>query len=437
MASACVKNIGMSPDTFSSTSCPPYAWLSRRVSFSPSDGYALKRPLFPPEKEEDTGVSKPQPVDKAEALGEEADPESCSGDFEFCLEDPVAMLPADELFSDGKIVPLQVSMPEPASRATISPEIRSPDLTARRRRSDVSDMDIYLTSPKAPRCSSRWREILGLKKLYQNANAKATESNPSRRTSLSLSSSSTSNPKSFKHFLHRGSKASNSSDSSLNMPLLKDLDSNSVVISSRRSLSYPSSGGGHEHEHNPRLSLDSKRPHSRYCLPKNPNDSNVPRMRLVKPRADNPRSAADNPTANRAERSPVRRQPIDSGGFTPGGISVDSPRMNSSGKVIFQGLGRSSSSPSSFNGCSRLKHRGVERSYSAGVRVTPVLNVPMSSLIGSSKSGSVFGFGPLFTSSPQKKDAIGNGNGGNSSRNHIHHHHQQSCTGRNSRTDKT
>ncbi|KAK4753397.1 hypothetical protein SAY87_022195 [Trapa incisa] len=440
MASACVNNIGMSPDGFLATSCPPYTWLSPRVSFSPSDGdcsksgSALKRPLFPPQKEEDKGVSKPPPVEKAEARGEDADPESSGGDFEFCLEDPVAMLPADELFSDGMIVPLQVSMLESAARATNSPGMSSQDLMARRRRSDVSSMDIYITSPKAPRCSSRWKEILGLKKLCQNANAKATESTPSRRTSIP-SSSSTCNPKSFKHFLHRGSKASNTSDSSLNMPLLKDLDSDSVIVSSRRSLSYPSSGGGHEHEDIPRLSLDSNRPYSKCCLPKNPNVSNVPRMRLVKPRADIPRLAADNPTQNKAERSSVRRQPVDSGVFTPRGISADSPRMNSSGKVIFQGLERSSSSPSSFNGGPRFKHRGMERCYSAGVRVTPVLNVPMSSLIGSSKSGSVFGFGPLFTSSPQKKDATWNGNGGNSSRSHFHH--QQSSIGRNNRMDRT
>ncbi|MBA0675820.1 hypothetical protein Goari_017345, partial [Gossypium aridum] len=29
---------------------------------------------------------------------------------------------------------------------------------------EVSGSDHYLFSPKAPRCSSRWRELLGLKK---------------------------------------------------------------------------------------------------------------------------------------------------------------------------------------------------------------------------------------------------------------------------------
>ncbi|ONK74412.1 uncharacterized protein A4U43_C03F5950, partial [Asparagus officinalis] len=59
-------------------------------------------------------------------------------------------------------------------------------------------------------------------------------------------------------------------------------------------------------------------------------------------------------------------------------------------------LGRSSSSPSTFNGGPRIKHRGMERSYSANVRVTPVLNVPVCSLRAGSKS---FGFGQLFSGS--------------------------------------
>ena len=73
---------------------------------------------------------------------------------------------------------------------------------------------------------------------------------------------------------------------------------------------------------------------------------------------------------------------------------------------MFQGLERSLSSPSSFNDGSRYKHKGMERSYSANVRVTLALNVPVCSLRGSSKS-SVFRF-QLF-SSPQKR-IVGGGN---------------------------
>ncbi|OWM88910.1 hypothetical protein CDL15_Pgr020864 [Punica granatum] len=113
------------------------------------------------------------------------DPEPSGGDFEFCLEDPVAMLPADELFSNGKFVPLQMSLLKPSVRV--------------------------VTSMK------------------------------------NSTSSSSSNPKSFKNFLNRGSNASSSSDSSLNMPLLKDLDSDFVMIYPHLSLSS-SPFGSQEHE---------------------------------------------------------------------------------------------------------------------------------------------------------------------------------------------
>ncbi|KAG5524247.1 hypothetical protein RHGRI_031052 [Rhododendron griersonianum] len=64
------------------------------------------------------------------------------------------MLPVDELFSNGKLMPLHLSMIP--SLATM--EISSPETMKSHRRSDVSSMpDPYLFSPKAPRCSSRWR----------------------------------------------------------------------------------------------------------------------------------------------------------------------------------------------------------------------------------------------------------------------------------------
>ncbi|KAK4796031.1 hypothetical protein SAY86_028357 [Trapa natans] len=436
MASACVNNITMSPDNFPSHSRSPCVWLPPGVSFSTDvdRDCSKSEPAFQrlppqPEVKDSSGITKPPQAEQPEFLVEtDPDPELSCGDFEFCLEDPVAMLPADELFSDGKLVPLQVSALKTASTNVISPETSSPDQAAERRRmSDISGLDIYLRSPKAPRCSSRWKELLGLKKLYQNANAKVTESTPSHRTS---SSSPTPNAKSFRLFLHGGPKASNSSHSSLNMPLLNDLDSDFAMISSRLSLSS-SSSGGHDHEELPRLSLDSDKPHS-ISLYRNLNVTNAPRMRLVKLRADSARPVADNPAACRVARSPASRPPIESG------VSIDSPRMSSSGKVIFQTLERSSSSPSSFNGGPRFKHnRAMERSYSAGVRVSPVLNVPISSLIGSSKSGSVFGFGSLFSSSPQKREFHGNGTGGSSSRSHSNRHHHHQSSSRNNRPDGT
>ncbi|XP_061344615.1 uncharacterized protein LOC133290535 isoform X3 [Gastrolobium bilobum] len=387
MASACVNNIGMSPENF-----PSYAWLSPRVSFS-----------------HDSSGSNPS----------NPDPEP---DFEFRLEDPVAMLPADQLFSDGKLVPLHLSSLKPSTAA--SPDTSSSPENSKSYRRIVSSgkgggsgcsgsgSDPYLFSPKAPRCSSRWKELLGLKKLYLNANGNGngngTSSKCDSQKTTSFSSSSTSSStKSLKHFLHRSSSKPApfpSENASLSLPLLKDSDCESVSMSSRLSLS--SSSSGHEHDDLPRLSLDSDKSNPNHnpnpiqiSIHRNPN----PRVRLVKPRAGSFDNKMDQYPNNRAGRR-CR------------GVSVDSPRMNSSGKIVFQSLERSSSSPSSFNGGPRFKHRGMERSYSANVRVTPVLNVPVCSLRGGSKSGSVFGFGQLFSSPQKKEGSVGNGGGNNKGR---------------------
>ncbi|XP_054814643.1 uncharacterized protein LOC129315118 [Prosopis cineraria] len=402
MASACVNNIGVSPENF--LDCPPanfssYGWLSPRVSFSRESREGGDSSKLP-------GVMSEHSVEKPSDPPDKPDPEPFAGDFEFRLEDPVAMLPADELFSDGKLVPLQLSVVKPSStNESTLPEVRSPEAAKVGRLTDTSSTDPYLFSPKAPRCSSRWKELLGLKKLYQNSNAVKSE------MQKATSSSSYTN-KSLKHFLHRSSRSSTSNldNASLSLPLLKDSDCEFVSISSRLSLS--SSSSGHDHDDFSSLSFDSDKPNpSPISIHRNPNPAQ-PKKRFVKPRAgsidNNQRPLADHPLCNRAGRSPIRRAVGESGGVGTRGVSVDSPRMNSSGKIVFQSLERSSSSPSSFNGGPRFKHRGMERSYSANVRVTPVLNVPVCSLRGSSKSGSVFGFGQLF-SSPQKKEGAGSG----------------------------
>ncbi|CAL5187191.1 unnamed protein product [Lathyrus oleraceus] len=347
MASACINNIGMSPEPF-------FSW----------------------------------------------DPEP---DFEFRLQDPVTMLPADQLFSDGKLVPLHFK-PTTSISATTSPKKTTASITT---------SDPILFSPKAPRCSSRWKDLLGLKKLYSSTNTTTTTT----KTSPATSSSSPSN-KSFKHLLNRNSKTTSSSDnSSLSLPLLRDSDNESLSISSRLSLS--SSSSSHDHDDLPRLSLDSEKPNP-ISIHRNPNPNSNPRIRLVKPRAgsfdgNKPDQHNNN---NRSGRSPIRMESSSTQGCR--GASVDSPRLNSSGKIVFQSLERSSSSPGSFTGGPRFKHRGMERSYSANVRVTPVLNVPVCSLRGGSKSGSVFGFGQLF-SSPQKRESTSGGN----SKSHPHQHQHQ------------
>ncbi|KAE8669658.1 hypothetical protein F3Y22_tig00112226pilonHSYRG00068 [Hibiscus syriacus] len=383
MASACVNNIGVPPESFQ------FGWLSPRISFS--------------REEESSSKSKDDP-ESTEIRDVPA------GEFEFRLVDPASMLPADELFSDGKLMPLHLSAVKQQEHEQ-ERRHQHPSLNAIRSREtssscpgiemEVSGSDHYLFSPKAPSCSSRWRELLGLKKCSTtntNNNQQQQLSSKSDSHSSKISSLSNNNPKSLKYFLHRSSKSSSSLESSSSLPLLKISDSKSVSISASRLSLSSSSSSGHEHDDFPRLSLDADKPSPNPFAPSRTLNPNPPRMRMVKPR---PGSGSDSnqtvASGARKGRSPIQREPTASRG-----ISVDSPRMNSCGKIVFESLERSSSSPSSFNGGPRFKQRGVERSYSANVRITPVLNVPVCSLRGSSKSGSVFGFGQLFSSSPQK-----------------------------------
>ncbi|OIW05320.1 hypothetical protein TanjilG_28785 [Lupinus angustifolius] len=371
MASACINNFLDCPP-------PPYNWLTPRISITPNTN-------------DQDSASKLN--DSNHNLDLESD------NFKFCLEDRVTMLPADELFSDGKLIPLHLSLKNSLTNNTTSPEtVKS------HRRPEISTSDQYLFSPKAPRCSSRWKEILGLKKLYQSASMNKT-------TSLISSSSSSSNNKSLKYFLHRKT----TSLTPENAPLLKDhSDSESISISSSR-LSLCSSSSSHDHDGNvPRLSLDSEKQNPNpnlISIHRNPNHS---RIRLVKAKPEsfeNNRKIMNKEPYSGTNRVGFRKPSPESGAVVCRGVTVDSPRMNSSGKIVFQSLERSSSSPSSFNGGPRFKYRdrGMERSYSANVRVTPVLNVPVSSLMSGSKSGSIFGFGQLFSSQPKKEVGVGNG----------------------------
>ncbi|KAJ0963252.1 hypothetical protein J5N97_028374 [Dioscorea zingiberensis] len=202
-------------------------------------------------------------------------------DFEFRLAGPSSMLPADQLFSGGKLVPLH-SRPE-APHPKPSPEPFDP-------------------SPRAPTCSIRWRDLLALKaKLHR----KASTTPEIKKTSISSP-----NPKS--RSLNQRTE-STSIQPTLSLPLLR------------------SSSLGEDCEESLRMKVRKRRAATR-----------------------------------------------------PRGVSVESPRMNSSGRVVFHGLERSSSGG---NGGARIQ-----------VRVRPVINVPVGSLVGGnggghSKSVSVLGVG--------------------------------------------
>ena len=90
------------------------------------------------------------------------------------------MLPADELFADGKLLPLRkaaaaaplpdpeaAAPPPPAPRAEAAmPAPAEPVKPLRAAAVAAADgaADPYVFSPKAPSCSSRWRELLELKR---------------------------------------------------------------------------------------------------------------------------------------------------------------------------------------------------------------------------------------------------------------------------------
>ncbi|KAI0497598.1 hypothetical protein KFK09_020829 [Dendrobium nobile] len=369
MASACVNNVTLPPDSFPPAHQSSYGLLGPSISPAPADVVVAN--------------ASPSAASTMEPSRSSVD----LIDFEFRLDDPVAMLPADELFSDGKLVPLHLATLRPSAGEIHSTE---PDEKQWCGAEEIGSIDLVF-SPKAPRCTTRWRELLGFKK-QQNAKTlsdqlKAAGSTvaASPRSIEPMPGAKSPSSKSFKHLLLHHYKPSN--DPSLSLPLLHDIDPEAVAssMSTRLSLSS-SSSSGLDHEDLPRLSLDSDR------------IQNPLRVRISRHRP----AVSDEHFRARVSRSPVRRSTESATPVPTRGVSVDSPRMDPSGRIIFQGLERSSSSPGSFNGRSRAKYRGMERSFSAHVRVPSVLNVPVCSLRGSSKPISVFGFRHLF-SHPRKE----------------------------------
>ncbi|KAG6513242.1 uncharacterized protein LOC121969110 [Zingiber officinale] len=356
MASALVNSVALAP-----TATEAFSWLGPRISFS-HDAVA---------------VDAPPPAAEGRLDGSH-------DDFEFRLhDDPVAMLPADELFSDGKLVPLQLAVPKPAeAEPPAAAEIVSPDPPETRRKAEISGVDPYPFSPRAPRCAARWRELLGLKRARAAKASVQAAIGAAPSVAASVASKNAIPRSAIKHLLHRHPKAA-SADASLRLPLLRDSDQESSLLVSRLSHSSSSSSSGPDHEDIARLSIDSDKPgHVPFRIP----------LAYSRPAV---------PASSRVALNHSRRT-ADSAAHQPRAVSVDSPRMISSGKIVFQGLERSSSSPGSFTGGPRPRTRGVERSYSANVRVAPVLNVvPVGSLRGSGKPVSVFGLAHLF--SPQQK----------------------------------
>ncbi|PUZ74205.1 hypothetical protein GQ55_1G046900 [Panicum hallii var. hallii] len=394
MASAVASNVHAGPAAAGAMS---FGWLGPRLSFGGGGGGrdALAAVVEVEEPKAEPAISKD------------------FIDFEFSLGGSATMLPADELFADGKLLPLrpQASAGKAAAEAEREVERRDTALVAEIPPSTPervkalhpaaaeAALDPYVFSPKAPTCSSRWRELLRLRKVQtpQKPSPSASPSaSPAPTAATPSRASNSSAARSLKLLLlqrNGGGRASCAAASDLSAaPLLRDSSDSEASLSlasSRFSLSSSSSSSAHDHEDFPRHSLDSVDPTPR------------PRLRLVRshphatPQPHPPAAVAAASAPARAGHSPARRRPsTPQPPPPPSVVSVDSPRMNASGKIVFQGLERSSSSPAgSVHSSMRSRSRVMDRSYSAGVRATPVvLNVPVCSR-------------PVFGFFKDKKDA--------------------------------
>ncbi|CAD6266969.1 unnamed protein product [Miscanthus lutarioriparius] len=352
---------------------PPAAavqWLGPRVSFSLDDAGG--------------GGGR-----EAAAAGGKAGPSACTGagaDFEFLLGGCAAacsMLPADELFSGGKLVPLRIQAPADETGAPVvevGVEVTAQStLLLLPKQEQLPPAPTPAQQPESPRAvgeaavkggaqaepkipARRWRDLLRLRKQQAAASSgpAAAEPRPLRR------------------LLRRGPKP----EPSLSLPLLREPGPEESETTKPADKSAPAPAPGQALAPPPSSSSQHQS-----LLP--------PKIRLT-PSQQQQASVSMSSTTSQSPPPPPPPP--------PSAVAADSPRLNAAGKVVFNGLGRSSSNPSSLAGGRRHRNAGpgsggMERSYSAHVRVAPVLNVPVCSLRGSRKSVSVFGIDRLFSPS--------------------------------------
>lgn len=330
----------------------PHGWLSPRVSIS-RDVTA-----------DPVATTTPEPAISKDFI-----------DFEFSLGGSATMLPADELFADGKLLPLRKVAPSPdPAEAAAPPPVRpeeamlpapstaEPIKPLRAAVAAADGADPYVLSPKAPSCSGRWRELLGLKRAADARSpwdAKGLKVSAAAKTPAPAARSGAA--RSLKLLLQRNTGRASDLASA---PLLRDSSDSeaSLSLASSRFSHSSSSSSSSGHDDAPRLSLDSAK-----IVFADPNP----------PRSSHSHSHSHHRHSTSSARARRRPSPP---ALPRCCLSVDSPRMNSSGKIVFQGLEleRSSSSPCSFHAAApKPRFRAVDRSYSSAcVRVAPVvLNV--------------------------------------------------------------
>ncbi|KAE8766326.1 putative protein TPRXL [Hordeum vulgare] len=302
------------------------------------------------------------------------DAEDGDGDFEFRIPAAVAALSAaDELFSDGKLVPL-LPLLNPTSTCSAPPCVEEPPSEP--------------ASPRAPRCAGRrWRDLLLLvtKKPKVGETKGRTEGALGRREAHS------------RPLLSRDSSSSSSAsscDSGKNArrpppPSRPPLRTRSAPVASLLHLMS-------------KKTASDCRNSAAAATPPKQRQQQQPCAHPLLTRASSSSSASSSDSGRNSRppwhpRGPARP-------WRPA-IAAESPRVSASGRVVFRGLERCSSTPAAagVGSLRRPRPRGMERSYSTNVRVDPVINV--------------FGFGHLFfPGSPAKEKKADTAGGGRRNR---------------------
>ncbi|PAN21821.2 hypothetical protein PAHAL_3G493300 [Panicum hallii] len=341
-------------------------WLGPRVSFSL----------------EDAGGGGGGREAALAVAGGKAGP-SAGADFEFLLGGCAAasMLPADELFSGGKLVPLRIPAPSAeeeavgatAAQSTLPPKHARAPVAAQQRETPRTEeaKGVAVVGGEEPKIPARrWRDLLRLRKQQASSGS---------GSAAAIGASS--EPRPLRRLLRRGTKPPEP-EPSLSLPLLREVGPDEQDKPAEKPTPAPAPAP------------ISTTPTPPAPPPSQQHQNLPPKIRL------SPSQQASAPPPPPPPPPP------------PAAVAADSPRLNAAGKVVFNGLGRSSSSPSSLAGGRRGHRAGgaMERSYSAHVRVAPVLNVPVCSLRGSRKSVSVFGIDRLF--SPSAAAAAASSSGG-------------------------
>ncbi|CAL5025410.1 unnamed protein product [Urochloa decumbens] len=288
-----------------------------------------------------------------------------------------ALSAADELFSGGKLVPLH--RPAPASAPCSPPPCLEVEPATEP------------TSPRAPRCAGRrWRDLLH---LVSSSSRKAKDDNKCAADGC-LRRRDTH----FRPLLSRDSSSSSSAssvDSGKHArrpppPSCSPLRTRSAPVANLLSLMSRTRSAAGDKAGATAADADAP-PHAH---PRRPEPACAAHPLLTRASSSSSASSSDsgrNPRAT-AAAAPWRARATSRPSRRPA-VAAESPRVSASGRVVFRGLERCSSTPASaagIGGPRRPRPRGMERSYSANVRVDPVINV--------------FGFGLLFMpSSPAKE----------------------------------